>query len=182
MFLLIVFLACLFVSVGIGVFAGLSDIRGLTIPNSYSLGVTAAFIVCYGVLWAFGQGDVFFSISSHLLAALIVFGVTVAMFAFGLLGAADSKLGTAYALWAGLPGIFPFLFYMTLMGGVLGLVSLGLKKWTPVKDPKEGSWVARVQAGESKVPYGVAIVIGALASFVNIGYFNIDVLASFLMR
>ncbi len=180
MFLLIIYLACLFVAVGTGVLAGMSDIRGLKIPNMYSVVVILAFVVCYGVLWAFGREDVLSSLSSHLLGAVIVFGVTAAMFAFGMIGAADSKLGTAYALWVGLRGIFPFLFYMTLVGGLLGLVSLVIKKRKPFKSPPEGSWIAQVQAGESKVPYGVAIVIGALASFVNIGYFSVDVLASFL--
>ena len=182
MFLLIIYLVCLFIAIGTGVFAGLSDIRGLKIPNLYSGVVILAFVACYGLLWAFGRGDVFSSLSSHLLGAVIVFGVTAAMFAFGMIGAADSKLGTAYALWVGLLGIFPFLFYMTLAGGVLGVVSLVIKKRKPFKSPSKGSWVAQVQAGESKVPYGVAIVFGALASFVNIGYFDLDVLASFLMR
>ena len=143
-------------------------------------GLVGAFAVCYVLMWVFGYSDVFFSPLQHLLAGLIVFGVTAAMFAFNMLGAADSKLGTAFALWVGLKGLFPFLFYMTLVGGVLGLVALGLKKWTPVKAPADGSWIARVQAGESKVPYGVAIVLGALASFVNIGYFSIDLLRAFL--
>ena len=70
---------------------------------------------------------------------------------------------------------------MSVAGGLLGLTALALRKWTPVKEPKENSWVARVQAGESKVPYGVAIALGALASFVEIGYLERDTLASFLM-
>lgn len=75
----------------------------------------------------------------------------------------------------------PFLFYMALVGGVLGLVALALRKWKPVKNPAEGSWIARVQAGENKVPYGAAIAAGALASFVELGYFSSEVLSSFLM-
>ncbi len=180
MLLLIIYLACMFVVIGVGVLAGLSDIRGLKIPNIYSLVVILAFVACYGVLRVFGEAGMFYSLSSHLLGAVIVFGVTAAMFAFGLMGAADSKLGTAYALWVGLRGIFPFVFYMTFAGGILALVALALRKWKPFSSPPEGSWIARVQDGESKVPYGVAIVFGALASFVNIGYFSIDVLESLL--
>ena len=180
MILLIVFLLCVFVALGTGVLAGYSDIKGLTIDNIYSVVVIGAFVACYAFLLVFGREDVFFSPISHLLGALIVFGVTAAMFAFGVLGAADSKLGAAFALWVGVPGLFSFLFYMTLFGGLLGVIALGLKKWQPIKNPPEGSWVARVQGGESKVPYGVAIVFGALASFVNIGYFSVDVLSSFL--
>jgi prepilin peptidase CpaA len=179
MLLLIVFLICLFVVVGTGVLAGLSDLRGLVIPNLYSGIVIGAFVACYAVLWMFGREDVFFSLSSHVLSAVIVFGVTLAMFAAGGLGAADSKLGTAYALWVGLPGLMPF--YMAVFGGVLALAALALKKWKPVKAPVKGGWVERVQAGESKVPYGIAIVFGALASFVKIGYFSPEVISSFVL-
>lgn len=182
MLLLIIFLLCIFVALGTGVLAGYSDIKGMTIPNSYSVIVIVSFVVCYLVLSVFGRDDVFFSLVSHVLGALIVFGVTAAMFAFGVLGAADSKLATAFALWVGVRGLFPFLFYMSLIGGVLALVSLALKKWKPFKAPAQGSWVAQVQGGASKVPYGVAIACGGLASFLNIGYFSVDVLTSFLLK
>ena len=83
MFALIIFLTCLFVVCGIGAFAALSDYRGLTIPNWHSGAIIAAFAVCYVLLWLFGRDDVFGSISSHLLAAGLVFLVTLAMFAAG---------------------------------------------------------------------------------------------------
>lgn len=180
MILLTLFLVCVFVALGTAVLASVSDLRGLTIPNLYSVIVIAAFVVCYVIMWLGGRDDVFGSVASHLIAALIVFGVTLAMFAFKALGAADSKLGTAFALWAGLPGLMVFLFYMALAGGVLGMAALVLQKWRPVKSPPDGSWIARVQAGESKVPYGLAIAFGALASFVKLGYFDPEVLSSFL--
>ena len=180
MIALLLFLFCLFIAIGTGILAGWSDIKGLKIENIYSVVVLGAFLVCYLLMWLLGRVDVFFSPFSHILSALIVFAVTAAMFAFNLLGAADSKLGTAFAAWVGLKGLFPFLFYMTLCGGLLAVFALGLQKWTPVKNPPEGSWIARVQAGESKVPYGVAIVLGALASFVNIGYFSSGVLGAFV--
>ena len=181
MLLLIVFLMCLFVACGTGVLATISDMKGLTIPNIYSVLVAGSFVVAFGVLWMFGRDDVFVSIWSHLLAALIVFGVTAAMFALKGLGAADSKLGTAYALWVGVSGLLPFLFYMAAIGGVLALFGLYVKKKTPFKEPKKDGWIDRLQKGESKVPYGIAIVGGALASFFKIGYFNKDILASFVL-
>ncbi len=181
MLLLIVFLMCLFVACGAGLLAAYSDFKGMVIPNMYSALVVGSFVVAFGLLWLAGRDDVFVSIWSHLLAALVVFGVTAAMFALKGLGAADSKLGTAYALWAGLSGLLPFLFYMAVIGGLLGVAGLVIKKQKPFKAPKEGGWVDRLQKGESKVPYGIAIVGGALASFLKIGYFNGDVMASFLL-
>ncbi|HOO81440.1 MAG TPA: prepilin peptidase [Alphaproteobacteria bacterium] len=182
MLLLIVFLMCLFVVIGTGGLSALSDLRGMTIPNLHSLIVLGAFVFCYGALWFGGRDDVFASLASHIVAALIVFLITLAMFMGKLMGAGDSKLASALALWAGLKGLVPFIFYMSVAGGVLALAALALKKWAPVKAPKPESWVAQVQGGASKVPYGVAIVLGALASFVKIGYFDLDVLSSFVVE
>ena len=181
MILLTIFLILIFVALGTGLLASISDFRGLVIPNLYSLIVLGAFFACYAVLWLGGRDDVLGSLTAHFIAAGIVFLVTLGMFSLKVLGAADSKLGTAYALWVGLKGLMPFLFYLALVGGVLGLVALALRKWKPVKNPAEGSWIARVQAGENKVPYGAAIAAGALASFVELGYFSSEVLSSFLM-
>ncbi len=172
MFLLVIFLTGLFVTIGVGLLAAYSDIRGLKIPNLYSVLIISAFLFTFGMLSVFGRADVFSSPLSHGLGALIVFLVTMVMFALGGLGGADSKLGTAFALWVGVRGLFPFLFYMSLCGGILALTALALKKWPVFKSAAPESWVGRVQAGESKVPYGVAIVFGALASFVDLGYLN----------
>jgi Flp pilus assembly protein protease CpaA len=181
MILLILFLACVFVVVATGVLAAVSDFRGLVIPNLYSGLVIGAFVVCYAGLWLGGaQGTVFSPISSHILAAVVVFAVTLVMFLLKGLGAADSKLGTGFALWTGLQGLLPFLFYMALVGGLLGIAALILRKIKPIQGLRADSWIARVQAGENKVPYGIAIVIGALASFVKLGYFDPGVLSSFL--
>jgi prepilin peptidase CpaA len=180
MLFLTLYLVCVFVVVGTGLLASLSDFRGLVIPNIFSGIVLGAFFLCYLIVWLGGYSDVFAPLASHIIAALAVFGVTLVMFLLKGLGAADSKLGTAYALWVGLEGLLPFLFYMALTGGLLALAALFLKKFKPIKGLSGDGWMARVQAGENKVPYGIAIVIGALASFVKLGYFNVEVLSSFL--
>jgi len=181
MFYLVLFLICLFISIGVGVLASVSDIRGMVIPNIYSVIVIAAFLAAFVALSLMGNKGVFFSsIWSHLMAAGFMFVVTVLLFAAGTLGAADSKLGSAFALWVGIKGFLPFLLLMTLAGGVLGLVALSLKKWKPVANPAEGSWVALVQGGESKVPYGVAIVFGAVIAFYHVGYFDVSNWSSLL--
>lgn len=181
MIALSIFLAGVFTVVAFGVLAAWSDIRGMTIPNLYSSLIIGAFMLCYLFLWLLGRDDVFGSLFSHLTSALIVFLITLMMFMAKAIGAGDAKLATAFAFWVGIKGLFPFVFFMSVVGGLLGLASLALRKWTPVQNPPPESWVARVQAGESKVPYGVAIVAGALASFMEIGYFDLDVLASFVL-
>lgn len=180
MLLLIFYLACVFVALGAGLLASLSDFRGLVIANIYSGIILIAFVLCFSVLYFAGVGEVFSPLVSHIIAALVVFGITVLMFLAKGLGAADSKLGTVYAFWVGIQGLLPFLFFMALSGGILALAALLLKKMKPLKGFGPESWIARVQAGENKVPYGIAIFIGALASFVKLGYFSPEVLSSFL--
>jgi prepilin peptidase CpaA len=180
MFFLILFLVCLFMSIAVGVLAGWSDIRGMVIPNIYSGIIIGLFLIAFAVLALGGRADIFAPFWTHLVSAFLMFVLSAGLFAAGILGAADSKLGTAFALWVGIKGLAALFLYMTLAGGLLGLVALGLKKWKPLPHAPAGSWPARVQAGESKVPYGVAIVFGALIAFYHSGYFDPSVLARFL--
>jgi len=178
---LIIFLTSIFLIIVIGAKASWSDMQGLTIPNKYTVAAFGVYIVCFLSLKLLGRADILPSLQSSLLGALIFFGVTFAMFAAKLLGAADSKLGTALSLWMGAKALPFFLFYMTLMGGVLALVALFLKKKPLIKDPKPGSWIDQVQKGDSKVPYGVAIFVGMLATFVKLGYFKYETFVSFIV-
>lgn len=180
MIVLIIFLTCVLVAGAFGVMAGVSDYRGMTIPNLYSLVIFGAFVPCCGVLLIAGQGDVFAPLLSHILGFAVVFGVTFAMFTMGLWGGGDQKLMSAFAVWFGFGGLPVFLIYTTIFGGVVGVIALLLKRFKPVKNPPEGGWVAQVQAGENKVPYGIAIAAGALLSFVKLGYLNIDTMRAFL--
>jgi prepilin peptidase CpaA len=170
MIALVIFLTCLFIAIAVGVMAAWSDFKGLTIPNWHSAAVFLSFVVAYALMHLLGHEDVFGSLWSHGAAGLVVFGVTALLFALGTMGAADSKLSTAYAFWAGIPGLPAFLFYMTLAGGVIGVTAIVLRKYKPFSKAPAGGWVARAQAGENKVPYGIAIVCGALACFLKLGY------------
>jgi prepilin peptidase CpaA len=180
MLALIVFLSCLLFAVGSGVLASISDYRGMTIPNIYSAIIVGAFVVAFGCTWIMDVDHVFQPALSHLASGAIVLVVTMALFYLKVLGGADSKLASAYALWVGLPGLVAYLFYMSLAGGILGIIALILKKWKPLKNVPEKSWIAQVQAGHSKVPYGIAIFIGVLAYFAKAGYYDLQFLAQFV--
>lgn len=173
------FLFGLLVTIGMCGLAAWSDFKGFRIPNFISAVIIAAFGVAYGVTYLTGQHDDIFSpLRSHLAAAGIVLMVTMAMFGLKLLGAGDSKFATALALWAGISGLTVFLVYMTLLGGVIALVSLALRKWKPLTLPLPGvfagSWPQKAQEGHNSVPYGIAIAGGALISFLNHGYFSLE--------
>ena len=180
MILLIIFLICLFVTLFIGGMAGFSDIRSMTIPNSYSAYIIVSFFVAFTALYLGGQDEVFSSITSHLLAALLMFVASVVLFALGIIGAGDSKFASACAFWVGVKYVPVFLFFMVISGGLLGVAALIIKRKKPFKNPIEGSWVAQVQGGADKVPYGVAITFGMVVAFIYSGYFSSGVLASFM--
>lgn len=180
MLLLVLFLMCIFVCLGVGVLTGVSDIRGLTIPNIYSGVVILAFALAYGGAALGGQEGVFGPLWSHLASGGVFFLVTFVMFALGIIGAADSKIGTAYALWFGLHDLPVYLFFMALGGAALAFGALAMRRWKPFTAVPENSWMDAAQKGQSKVPYGVAIAFGTFIAFFYAGYFSPALLSSFL--
>jgi len=174
MLLVFIIVFCAIIALGFGAAAAWSDYSRMIIPNIYAACIGAAFIPAF-LATAIMASDVSFFASwkSHVLAGLFVFGITYLLFYFKLIGGGDSKLLSVYALWVGLSGIMPLLFFMALTGGVLGLITLGLNKWKPIKEPVKDSWVFKAQKGEQNVPYGIAIFLGAVASFWSTGYLQI---------
>ena len=170
---------CTIVALGFGGAAAWSDCRRLIIPNIYTFCIGAAFVPAYlAVTFLAADGDYFFSWKSHLVAALGMFVVTYLLFYFRLIGGGDSKLLSVYALWVGLAGLVPFLVMMSLMGGLLGIATLALRKWKPFKDPAKGSWIDKAQSGAQEVPYGIAIFVGAVITFWQIGYLKLSELVA----
>jgi prepilin peptidase CpaA len=151
----------------ITVLSCIGDVRSLRIPNWHSLVIMGCFIPAW-----LATPEIFYSPLQHIGAMLGMFAVTYIMFAVGMIGGGDSKLGTALGLWTGLKGLLPFLFFMTLMGGILGVVSLVLHKKKFFKHPKIGSWIEQAQKGGRAVPYGVAISFGAWISFFHTGFIH----------
>lgn len=174
-----VFLAA--VALGTGLYAAWSDVRGMVIPNTLPL-VIAALAVPAGLIahFLYPQTEFFARPLFHLAAGALVFAVTFVMFSAKLMGGGDSKLLSAYALWTGLAGLPAFLIYTMTAGFFLGISALAIRKFKPFKNPREGGWIARLQAGEKVVPYGVAIALGAAGSFYYIGYLEPGALAVFV--
>ncbi|NCO04423.1 MAG: hypothetical protein GW903_09555 [Alphaproteobacteria bacterium] len=162
---------CVIIALGFGFAAAWSDFKGLIIPNLYSLLILAAFVPAYAAVHFLAPESGYFQgWASHLISFGAVFIITYGLFAIKALGGGDAKLCSVYALWVGLGGIAPFLFFMGITGGVLGLVTLYLNKHQPVKKPNKDSWIGRAQKGKRDVPYGIAITIGAMIAFIYTGY------------
>lgn len=173
MLTLLVFLFCVCVALAMLYASAVSDFKSFTIPNEYPLAVMATFIVAFTAVTLLKPDlSVFASFTSHIAAFVAVLVVTIAMYGFKLLGAGDSKLMAASGLWLGLNGLVPFLFYMSVAGGLLACATLYLRRKNLVATPPEGSWLDTAQKGESRLPYGIAISFGAVMAFLFNGYVN----------
>jgi len=165
----IITLTMTLVAFGVTVLSCVSDVRSLRIPNMHALVILGCFIPAWlATPAAFGP------FLGHLEAMGIIFVVTYIMFATGIMGGGDSKLATALGLWIGLKGLVPFVFYMALMGGVLGLATLFLRKKKLFSNPKQGSWIEQIQTGNNAVPYGIAISFGSWVAFFHTGLMIIN--------
>lgn len=164
---------CVLVALGFGIASAISDFKSMTIPNVYAAGIALAFIPAFAADYFTGHGmEYFYAWQSHLSAAVVIFVATFLLFTFKVMGAGDSKLCSAMALWCGLSGLAPFLFYMAVTGAILALSTKYLNRKQAVANPAAGSWIARSQAGEMGVPYGIAICLGAIVAFWQVGYFS----------
>jgi prepilin peptidase CpaA len=130
--------------------ASITDIKERRIPNWTVLAVAALFVP-----WAVTQHV---SVLSALGAAAIAFAISCAMYAFGVVGAGDSKLLTVTALFAGLGQLLPFLLLVALTGGVVALVSMAAR---PVRALVMIQMRGKGDFGRG-VPYGVAIAVATV--------------------
>jgi prepilin peptidase CpaA len=132
--------------------AAVSDIQKRIIPNVSVLALLGLFLPWAMLVLGFGQPLV-----SALAAAAIAFVVTFALYAFKVIGAGDSKLFAAAALFCGLAYLPLFALATVLAGGALAVVSLAAR-------PKRAA-VMLAMRGKGDwgrgIPYGVAIAIGA---------------------
>jgi prepilin peptidase CpaA len=133
------------------IWASATDIKYRRIPNW-----TVVAIVILYIPWIFVGPGV--SLSLSFAAGAIAFFTGVTLYALGLLGAGDSKLITAVALFVGLAKLPQFALATAVAGGILALVMI-------LSQPKRVlvmlNMRGRADFGRN-VPYGVAIAVGAL--------------------
>src|ERR1700753_2553518 len=138
-------------------FAAASDLFTMTISNRVSLALAAGFVVL-----ALATGMATAEILMHLAAGATVLVVAFACFAFGWIGGGDAKVAAAAALWFGLPHLLNYRLYASLFGGVLTLLLLQFRQW-PLPYALAGqTWLLKLHAKESGIPYGIALAAGAL--------------------
>jgi len=151
--ILLVFPLCL-------VFAAISDLLTMTIPNRVSLILMISFAVLAPL-----SGMALPAIGMHALGAAIVFGICFALFALNVMGGGDAKLLSAAAIWFGYdPALLSFLVYVSFIGGLVTVAILLIRSQADMI-LAIGLPIPNSLLLAKKIPYGVAIAIGGFLAF-----------------
>lgn len=143
--LALIFLALIVISVA-------TDLHRMIIPNWLNASVALLFLPA-----AFVAGFTWTEIGVHVGAGAIAFAVCMALFYGGIFGGGDAKLIPGVVMWTGMAGLMPFLFWMALAGGVLGVVLLAARRIVNAGN-------IMILQKSSGVPYAVAIAVGVVAA------------------
>ena len=127
------------------VWAAVVDVRTFTISNKLNLAIALMAPLFW---WATGI-DLWPDAAIRVAVAVGVFLLFAIAFQLGAMGGGDVKLAAALALWFAPGDTVRLIILMSLAGGLLTLVVLGLHR-------------ARKKEGRPEVPYGVAIAFGGL--------------------
>jgi len=138
-------------------FAAASDLFTMTISNRVSLALVAGFLVL-----ALLSGMGLYDILQHLAAGAAVLVVAFGCFAMGWIGGGDAKVAAGAALWFGFGHLMDYLLYASLFGGALTLLLLQFRQWPLPYLFASQTWLLKLHAKESGIPYGIALAIGAL--------------------
>ena len=125
--------------------AAVIDVRTFTISNRLNLAVALLAPLYW---WSTGL-PLWSDAVVQVAVAAGVFALLAGAFFAGMMGGGDVKLAAALALWFSPGATLDFLVLMSIAGGVLTLLVLGVHR-------------ARGRAGRPEVPYGVAIAFGGL--------------------
>ena len=131
------------------------DLASFTIPNFLPGALIAAFAIFAAVVHLRAP-----DIGLHLLAGGIGLAAGFALFAFGCIGGGDAKLYAALLLWLGLRDLMSYTLVATMLGGVLTLALLGLRRLPLPSFFARQGWIMRLHDSRG-IPYGVALAAGA---------------------
>ena len=142
-------------------YAAVSDLLTMTISNRVSIALVAGFLAM-----AYGSGmPLTVILSDHIACGAAVLVLTFALFAFGWIGGGDAKLAAATAVWLGWPNLFDYGLQASVLGAVLTVGILYLRKYRLPPGLRARKWLARLHAAGNGVPYGIALAVAGLAIY-----------------
>lgn len=125
--------------------AAVIDARTFTISNRLNLAVALLAPLYW---WSVGL-PLWPDAAIQIGIAMAVFLLFAGAFYAGMMGGGDVKLAAALVLWLSPASTLKFLVLMSIAGGVLTLLVLGVHRF-------------RKKTGRPEIPYGVAIAFGGL--------------------
>ena len=146
-------------------YAAVSDFLSQIIPNWTAI-VLALLFLPAGYLWQLGGAEIALRYS----VGLSLFAGGALLFTGGILGGGDVKLIAATGLWFGWKSVLAYLFAVTLMGGVLAITVIILKKYFSAAPFLAGlPWMSGAEGQGQSLPYGVAIGAASIFLFFKLG-------------
>jgi len=150
---------------GLVIYAALSDMSRLIIPNWVSIALAVIFPA-----FALIAGAPLMSVGLHVLFGFGVLAVGFVLFQFNIIGGGDAKLLAAVSIWTGLTAFMPFILWTAIAGGVMALALLTARQLIPAGTYP--AFVDHLLKKQNGIPYGVAIMIGALVAIPSLPYLS----------
>jgi prepilin peptidase CpaA len=141
-------------------FAAASDLLTMRISNRVVILLVAIFCAAALIidmpLQEFGL---------HAACAIVVLLISFAMFAMGWIGGGDAKLAAATTFWLGFGVTLPYLLDASVIGGMMTLALLALRRLPLPSFMTNLNWVRRLHDAKTGVPYGIAFAIAGLLTY-----------------
>lgn len=142
------------------VLTAMMDLLTMTIPNRISLLLIAAFFAI-----APYAGLSLEEMMWHVASGASMLGIAFFMFSRGWVGGGDAKIFAAIALWLGFDQLGMFAAYAAMVGGVLTIGLLILRRIPLPMMLLKMEWLARLHSKGTGVPYGIALAFAALVMY-----------------
>jgi prepilin peptidase CpaA len=141
-------------------FAAFSDLLTMTIPNRVSLILIGAYFMAALYLRLPME-----SIAWHMSCAVAMLLLCLLLFHLGWIGGGDAKLAASTALWLGWSHLMDYGIVASLVGGVLTLIIIELRRRDLPQKLLSLKFLARLADRGEGVPYGVALAIAGLVVY-----------------
>jgi prepilin peptidase CpaA len=137
------------------------DLATYRIPNRLTLGLLGVTLAALSVT-AWPEPRL---VMPHLVSGALVFALGFILHTLRVMGGGDVKLASVMALWCGPAGLAPLFILTAVLGGVLTLALLSLRRWPLPPRLAAIPAIARLHAPQSGVPYGVPLALAGLLVF-----------------
>lgn len=139
------------------IFAALSDLFTMTIPNRVSLILVGLYFPI-----AFYLNVPIETILWHVGCGVAVLLLTFLLFHLQWIGGGDAKLAASTALWLGWAHLLDYGVVASIAGGLLTVLIIELRRHDLPKKILSVGFIARLADQKAGVPYGIALAVGGL--------------------